>query len=162
MDRFIDASMGGQASRRIRIIADVRERDSELLRLLQQSRLVDLRITTLGTGDYVIEEQVTIERKTQSDFAIALVDGRLFRQAASLSEKSRPLVLVEGDGKDPPGVHPRALQGATLSLATAWRIPVVFSQDAAESAWIVEALGKQSLCASPPSARTRRLPPEAP
>ena len=141
--------MDAPGSRRIRIVADIRERGSDLLRLLQDSRLVDLRISTLGTGDYIVEEQVTIERKTRSDFAIALVEGRLFQQAARLGKMSRPIVLVEGESKDPHAVHPRALQGAILSLSTAWRIPVVFSRDAAESAWIVEALGQQSLFSSP-------------
>ena len=160
METVVEAQMDAQVSRRIRIVADVREQNSELLRLLQDSRLVDLRITTLGTGHYIVEDQVTIERKTRSDFEIALVDGRLFHQAARLSEMSRPIILVEGESKDPPAVHPRALQGAILSLSTAWRIPVIFSQDAAESVWIVEALGTTKPVLFPSTARPRRLPPQ--
>ncbi|MGH8632473.1 MAG: ERCC4 domain-containing protein, partial [Burkholderiales bacterium] len=103
-----------------------------------------LHIGRLRCGDYLIENQVTVERKRYDDFAVSLVDGRLFAQAAALSQLSRPLILVEGPREREPGVHPHALKGTLLSLATAWRLPVVFSRDATESAWILEALGRQS------------------
>ncbi len=38
----------------------------------------------LESGDYLINNGVLIERKTCSDFATSLADGRLFPQAAKL------------------------------------------------------------------------------
>lgn len=119
--------------RRVLVIADARERGSQLLQLLEESPSFELRIGCLRWGDYLIENQVTVERKRYDDFAVSLVDGRLFAQAAALSRLSRPLILVEGPRERPPGVHPHAPKGTLLSLATAWRLPVVFSKDAAES-----------------------------
>lgn len=128
----------------VRIIADARERGSPLLQLLEQSPMFDVHVARLQRGDYVIEDQVTVERKRYDDFAISLVDGRLFAQAAALSRMSRPIMLIEGPRDRATAVHPHALKGALLSLATAWRLPVIFSRDATESVWILEALGRQS------------------
>ena len=136
--------------RPVRVIADARERGSQLLELLRQSPGFDLQIASLRIGDYLIESQVVVERKRCDDFAISLVDGRLFAQAAVLSKASRPVILLEGPLQPPPAVHRHALKGALLSLATAWRLPVIFSRDAAESAWILEALGRQSQASAAP------------
>jgi DNA excision repair protein ERCC-4 len=136
--------------RRVLVIADARERGSQLLQLLEQSPSFDLRMGCLRCGDYLIENQVTVERKRYDDFAVSLVDGRLFTQAAALSRLPRPLMLVEGPREPAPAVHRHALKGALLSLATAWRLPVVFSRDAAESAWILETLGRQSRAEATP------------
>lgn len=144
------------APQRVLVIADSRERGSQLLQLLEQSPSFDVHIGRLQCGDYLVASQVTVERKRYDDFAVSLIDGRLFTQAAALSQLSRPLILVEGPRQPAPagqgarsglagGVNRHALKGALLSLATAWRLPVVFSRDAAESAWILERLGRQSL-----------------
>jgi DNA excision repair protein ERCC-4 len=137
-----------KTTKQIRVLADSRERNGKLLSLLEESQVFDIQIGHLRTGDYIIEEQVTVERKTRSDFAIALIDGRLFEQAARLSESSRPIMLVEGPNERPSKVHPKSLKGALLSLVTAWRIPVVFSDNPIDSVWILETLGWQSLLES--------------
>lgn len=126
------------------VVADDRERGSELFQLLEQSPVFDLHVRSLPRGDYMIENQVTVERKSYDDFAVSLVDGRLFSQAAELSRLARPVILIEGLRERVTSVNRHALKGALLSLATAWRLPVVFSRDAAESAWILEALGRQT------------------
>lgn len=132
------------------VIADARERGSQLLELLERSPVFDLRMGRLRCGDYLIENQVTVERKRYDDFAVSLIDGRLFSQAAALSRLPRPMILVEGPREPAPAVHRHALKGALLSLATAWRLPVIFSRDATESAWILETLGRQSQAETAP------------
>lgn len=132
------------------VIADVRERGSHLLELLEPSPVFDLHIGHLRCGDYLIENQVTVERKRYDDFAASLIDGRLFSQAAALSRLPRPIILIEGPREPAPAVHRHALKGALLSLATAWRLPVVFSRDATESAWVLETLGRQSQAETAP------------
>jgi Fanconi anemia group M protein len=52
----------------------------------------------LEYGDYLINDTVTIERKTGKDFLVSIIDGRLFNQIAVLKRKcSKPLVLIEGN-----------------------------------------------------------------
>ena len=71
------------------IQVDHPERESLLLELLRQSEDFDVRLARLRVGDYLINDQVLIERKTIVDFAASLVDGRLFPQAARLARDGR-------------------------------------------------------------------------
>lgn len=47
-------------------------------------------------------------------------------------------------------MHPHALKGAVLSLAVAWRLPVLFSRDANESLLFLNILAQQSQAVSKP------------
>jgi DNA excision repair protein ERCC-4 len=160
MSQVSETPAGLRSPQRVLVTADARERGSQLLQLLEQSPSFDLHIGRLRCGDYLIENQVTVERKRYDDFAVSLVDGRLFTQAAALSRLSRPIILVEGPREPAPAVHRNALKGALLSLATAWRLPVVFSRDATESAWILETLGRQSRADTTPELVRRGYRPK--
>jgi hypothetical protein len=73
----------------------------------------------LPVGDYCLDRGIVVERNTHADFAISLVDGRLFPQAAKLAHcPHRPIILIEGPRPARmPDVHPHALKGAIVSLA---------------------------------------------
>jgi DNA excision repair protein ERCC-4 len=106
-----------------------------LLGLLRQSEDFEVRLARLRVGDYLIDDEVLIERKTVADFAASLVDGRLFPQAARLARDGhRTLVLIEGPpAPSIPDVHPHAVQGALVSMAAMWRLPVLHTVDADDS-----------------------------
>ena len=125
---------------------DFRERKSQLLRLALESDLFDVRVELLHGGDYIINNRVVLERKTFTDFALSVIDGRLFVQAAALKKlPERPLILLEGPRPNTmPRVHPKALKGALLSLAVAWRLPVIFSRDPDDSLVCLQLLAEQS------------------
>jgi Fanconi anemia group M protein len=100
----------------------------------------------LDTGDYLIDDEVLVERKTISDFVASLVDGRLFPQAARLAHsRYRSLLLIEGPKPASiPDVHPHALEGALVSLAAMWRLPVLHSSEAEHSLLVLRFLAKQA------------------
>jgi len=99
----------------------------------------------LGTGDYLIDNRVLVERKTIGDFIASLVDGRLFTQAARLAHsRYRSLLLIEGPRPSSmPHVHPHALEGALVSLAAMWRLPVLHSSEPEHSLLILQFLADQ-------------------
>jgi DNA excision repair protein ERCC-4 len=99
----------------------------------------------LTVGDYVVGAGVLVERKTYADFAMSLVDGRLFPQAAALARSPhRPVVLLEGPKPSRmPDVHPHALKGAIVSLAVMWRLPVVHARDPEDALWVLRCLADQ-------------------
>jgi len=115
----------------IRLHVDHAERQSVLFDAVQRSGAFDVRVLRLVTGDYLIAHEVLIERKTIADFAISLVDGRLFPQVARLARsRYRSVLLIEGPQPAAmPDVHPHALDGALISLAAMWRLPVLHSRD---------------------------------
>jgi ERCC4-type nuclease len=75
------------------------------------------------------------ERKSLSDFAAPLIDGRLFPQMARLAHsRYRSLFLIEGPTPASiPDVHPHSLEGALVSIAAMWRLPVLHSSDSEQS-----------------------------
>lgn len=115
----------------VRLHVDHAERQSVLFDAVQRSGAFDVRVLRLVTGDYLIDREVLIERKTVADFARSLVDGRLFPQVARLARsRYRSVLLIEGPQADAmPDVHPHALDGALISLAVMWRLPVLHSRD---------------------------------
>ena len=69
-----------------RLRVDHSEGRSALLVAVHASGEFDVRMGRLATGDYLIDDEVLVERKTVADFAASLVDGRLFPQAARLAQ----------------------------------------------------------------------------
>ena len=103
---------------------DHSEARSALLDALCRCGGFEVRMTRLATGDYLIDDDVLIERKSVADFAASLVDGRLFPQVARLAcSRTRSLLLIEGPTPTSiPDVHPHSLEGALVSIATMWRL----------------------------------------
>ena len=67
----------------MRITVDFRERASGLLELIREHD-VFVEVKPLLFGDYIINDSITIERKTARDFLISIIDGRLFTQLSNL------------------------------------------------------------------------------
>ena len=85
----------------INIIADDRECKSGVINSLSEIENVDVSTQRLSVGDYQIGSRVIVERKTLKDFAISIIDGRLFRQMIRLASSSFMGVLIlEGTGKE--------------------------------------------------------------
>ena len=131
--------------RRHQLRVDLSERNAALLDLARECDDFDVRMVHLPVGDYFIDSAVVVERKTYADFATSLVDGRLFPQAAALARSPhRPVVLLEGPTPlRMPDVHPHALNGAIVSLAVMWRLPVLHARDPEDALRILRFLAQQ-------------------
>ena len=140
------AHEGTMPGRVHRLHVDHSERQSALLDAVLECGTFDVRMVRLATGDYLIDDEVLIERKTVGDFAASLVDGRLFPQAARLAySRHRSLLLIEAPtAESMPAVHPHALEGALVSLAAMWRLPVLHSPDPEHSLRILQVLADQA------------------
>jgi len=129
---------------RVKIRMDYREKASGLVDLLQEIELI-LEIGQVPYGDYIINDAITIERKTAKDFLISIIDGRLFKQLSNLKKHcSRPLLLIEGNPYETDlAFDPLAIKGALLSAQAIWYIPVIFSSSKEETRDIFLMLGRQ-------------------
>jgi len=72
----------------INIIADDREQKSEVIQMLSGKEKVKLEIQRLSIGDYQVDSRVLVERKTLKDFALSIIDGRLFKQMIFLANST--------------------------------------------------------------------------
>jgi DNA excision repair protein ERCC-4 len=130
----------------IQIMVDDREARNPVAQALSQFPSVQVQFKRLAVGDYVVDNRCVFERKTVLDFANSIVDGRLFTQACKLAGLLEPAALIlEGRAADLAGTHMRreALQGAMVSLALVFHLPVLRTLDSAETARILLYAGQQ-------------------
>ena len=127
------------------LAVDHSEGHSALLDAVRQSGTFDVRMVSLATGDYLIDNEVLVERKTIGDFTASLVDGRLFPQVARLAHsRCRSLLLIEGPTPtSSPDVHPHSIEGALVSIAAMWRLPVLHASDPEHSLRMLRFLADQ-------------------
>jgi ERCC4-type nuclease len=88
-------------------------------------------------GDYQIDNRLIVERKTLKDFAISIIDGRLFKQMIRLANSNSGGVLIlEGTAGDIAdlGMTREAMQGALITVSLILGIPVLRSKDPSETA----------------------------
>ena len=129
-----------------RLVVDHWERSAPLLALLRDSGQFITAMDRLPTGDYLIDDTILVERKTQVDFVASLIDGRLFPQVARLAQsRYRSVMLIEGPERSgATDVHPHSVEGALVSIAVMWRLPVLHSADPVESCRLMRFLADQA------------------
>ena len=130
----------------IHVIADDREQKSEVIRWLSGMENVKLEIQRLSVGDYKVDNRVIVERKTLKDFAISIIDGRLFKQMIRLANsKSNGVLMLEGTAGDIAdiGMTREAMQGALITVSLIMGIPVLRSKNPAETAKLIIFIARQ-------------------
>jgi ERCC4-type nuclease len=130
----------------IHVVADDREQKSEVIRLLSEMENVDLEIQRLSLGDYEVNGRVIVERKTFQDFALSLIDGRLFKQMIRLANCTlKGALILEGSTAEALQLRitREALQGALITVSLVLGIPVLRARDAAETAKLLVFMARQ-------------------
>jgi DNA excision repair protein ERCC-4 len=130
----------------INIIADDRERKSDVIESLLEIENVAVDIRRLSVGDYQINNRVIVERKTLKDFAISIIDGRLFNQMVRLANsKSQGVLILEGTTSNlvEIGVTREAMQGALITVSLIMGVPVLRSKKPAETAKLIIFIARQ-------------------
>lgn len=121
----------------ILIFVDSREQASNVVRELSKYENVSIKVKQLEIGDYVLSDEVIVERKTIEDFLTSMLDGRLFSQLIDLSANcKKPLMIVEGNKQELfslRNIHENAIKGALSSILLDYQIPILFSDSVKET-----------------------------
>jgi ERCC4-type nuclease len=124
-----------------RTAIDDRERGSGVIEALRTHPNVELTVRRLDLGDYLIDRTLVVERKTLPDFAMSVVDGRLFTQASRLARVSRatPCFILEGTAEDHPNlvITRSAMQGAIITITLVFGLPLLRSAGPQETADLI-------------------------
>ncbi|MHA1769587.1 MAG: DEAD/DEAH box helicase [Candidatus Thorarchaeota archaeon] len=140
----------------VRMIVDSRELPTPVARHLAR---LDVNISgeSLQVGDYVVSEEVAVERKEAGDFIQSMIDGRLFSQLSALrSTYRRPVLIVEGEQiTGLRAVDPAAIYGALASIAIRLRIPILWTRNPEETAHMLYRLAHLEQIGSKKPLRTR-------
>ncbi len=111
---FVRKPKGG-----IVVYVDNRELRSGVPKHLKELGGAEVEVKTLDVADYVVSEDVGIERKSANDFIQSIIDGRLFDQVERLKRAyEKPVIIVEGELYGIRNVHPNAIRGGALTAVT--------------------------------------------
>lgn len=126
----------------LRIIADLRERNNELFKELENNGIV-IEYAAIPVGDYILSDRLCIERKTINDFQSSIINGRLFEQIGSLKNTYElPLIILEG-GIEEFYMSKESINGAICSIFLRERMQIIRSSGPIETAQIISTLTRQ-------------------
>ncbi len=127
------------------VYADSREANSTVLKELVNQG-VKVVTKPLEVADYVISDKVGIERKTIQDFLASMIDKRLLQQLKDLRNNfEKPLIILEGeeDLYSLRKIHPNAIRGMLATITVSYSIPMVKTQNGADTAMLIRAIAKR-------------------
>ncbi|RNI14999.1 DEAD/DEAH box helicase [Methanohalophilus sp. RSK] len=126
------------------VVADQREIRSTVTRNLQKAG-ASLSVKTLEVGDYVVSENVAIERKETGDFVNSLIEGKLFEQISNLTRTyEKTILIIEGEGLfNARRINPSSIYGAMLSISMDFETTILHTRDAEETAALILQIAKR-------------------
>jgi ERCC4-type nuclease len=102
---------------------------------------VHVRSERLPLGDFAVDGQLLVERKTTHDFAVSVMSGRLFRQVARLSSccAQRTCLILEGPCSEfaNTAISREAFQGALITVTLVFGLPLLRSRSPEETAKLI-------------------------
>ena len=130
----------------ISIIADYRENPSGIPQLLAEKG-INTKVQVLKTGDYILNNEIIIERKTKEDFIQSLTKNILFKQCSDLKKTNyHQILLIEGNPyKTEHDVSREAIQGTLLSISLSWQIPIIYTLNTEDTAQSMIIAARQNL-----------------
>ena len=111
----------------LEIVIDDREPDAMLEYLLFYKNII-VRKERLLVGDYLLDSELIVERKTPSDFSASIKEGRFFKQAGKLANSKVPACLIlEGRKREYKnlGFSKNAVQAILMSVSLIFKIPII-------------------------------------
>lgn len=128
------------------IKVDMREQRSGVTNLLERSNIVAVEYSALPIGDYLLSDEVVVERKAATDFVLSIFENRLFGQVAQMQASyERSVIILEGDVfATRSAIEPAALRGAISWLSVIQGISLVNTRDAADTASFLEVMARHA------------------
>ncbi|HDD25833.1 MAG TPA: multidrug MFS transporter [Acidilobales archaeon] len=129
----------------VRVYVDDRERNSNVPELLKAMG-VTVIFKKLNVGDYMVSDEVIIERKRVDDLVKSVFDGRFFDQISRLvKEAQKPFLIVEGNLRQIKLITDRwkAIQAALLTALLKFNIQYFNTYNAKETAEVIKYLAER-------------------
>jgi Fanconi anemia group M protein len=132
-------------TKKVVVFADSREKDRGVIKALLDKG-AEVKIERLSAADYMLSAEIGVEMKHVPDFVDSIVDGRLLEQLPKLkSSFPSPLLVVQGteDMYGMRNIHPHAIQGMLATIGLSFKIPILFTRNAEETASLFLTIAKK-------------------
>ncbi len=134
----------------VEILVDPQEKNSTLLNVLldlgAKLRLMKAPLAG-GVADYVVGENVGIQRKSTKDFVMTLQkkgEENLFVVLKKLKKLfPKPLLIIEGEDLYYKGVHASSIRGAINTIILDLGVPIIWSKNTTDTAKYLYLLAKK-------------------
>lgn len=129
----------------VKIVVDYREKGKEVIKKLKELGC-EVEIKALKVADFILSENVAVELKTESDFLDSIIDKRLLNQAIFLKNNyQKPLLIVQGCEEiySMRNIHENAIRGIITSLMLDFKVPILFTKNANETAATLNLIAKR-------------------
>lgn len=125
------------------IIIDTREKQSLVLSELRALK-IPIKLEHLEIADYIINN-IAIERKTFSDFLSSMINKRLPTQLKEMKKYPKQILILEGFfyNYDETKIHENAIRGMLLSTILEFKIPIVYTENAEDTAKFLLSIAKK-------------------
>ncbi len=126
-----------------KVLIFVDTRESNILDYFNQYDCTVQRKMLLS-GDFVVSDRVAIEKKTVKDFVSSIIDKRLFSQLKIMKDNfEKPLLIIEGRESLYGTLSPNMIRGALAAVTVDLGIPVLWTEDLADTAGLVFWIAKR-------------------
>jgi len=144
LDSFASQEEAGK-DKKDKVIIYADDREDKLIANLNKEKDVDLRVKRLEISDFILSEEVAVERKTTRDFINSIIDKRLFEQLQVLeTDFAKPLIIIEGQSLyGHREVHPNAIRGALFSVLLDYQVPILWSKSINNTTDLLVSLAKR-------------------
>lgn len=145
-NQAVVSQSAASAAQSLLIRVDSRERQSPVPMLLAAFPDVALSFAALPSGDYLLSDDVAVERKSASDFVASILDRRLFGQITRMKVLfPRAMLIIEGDiSQVPHSIDMEAIRGALAFLTVREGITVLQLSDSTETAAMLRIMARHA------------------
>lgn len=122
------------------LIAD--DREGDVIAALQ-GHCIDAIVQRLDVADFICSGECAVERKRGDDLVTSIEDGRFRDELTRLVETfARPVLVIEDLARafSRGQINPASIYGALASAALRYRIPIIPTQHAADTALLLACL----------------------
>lgn len=130
----------------IKVCIDDREMKCDVPGFLASFAAVDVSVSRLQLGDYLVNDNLLFERKSLKDLIYSIIDGRVFTQASRLAASDyQGIFILEGTSADIKDFKMKreSVQGALIWISVILGVPVLRSTCAEETASLIVSTARQ-------------------
>lgn len=131
----------GNELKKLKVIVDYREKQEIKSELSKYD--IEIEERSLEIGDFLLSEEICVERKSIKDFVDSVIDGRLFSQALNLKQHySKPIIIIEKEGVVE-RITLSSFYGALASMISDYNVPVIITENPSETAFLLYSIAKR-------------------
>lgn len=143
-----DVAIENKDNDKFTIVADSRETNSSVVQNLDLDEDVNVKVeNNMEVGDYVVSNNMVIERKDVDDFYDTITGDRsLFDQVRNMTNSyEKSVLLIEGDHRNlySKNIHPNAIRGVLATAVSDFDTTIIESVDEEDTSGILKYLAKK-------------------